>query len=80
MVKQPAVRRLTLIIRLQSYQAAQGWCGQVETVNPHREAVFRSRDELWRLLEAWTASSAVGKDEQGGHLNDTSHQPTAQAE
>jgi hypothetical protein len=59
-MKQPTVRRLTLIIRLQAYRAAPDWRGQVEMVNPHREAVFRSRDELWHLLETWTASSSEG--------------------
>ena len=63
-MKQLTVQRLTLIIRLRSYQAAQGWCGQVEMVNPHREAVFRNKDELWHLLETWTASPSEGENQQ----------------
>jgi hypothetical protein len=53
------LQRLTLIVRLQRHSAAQDWHGQVEMVNPHREAVFRDRDELLALLEEWTAQSTL---------------------
>ena len=52
------LQRLTLIVRLQRDSAAQDWHGQLEMVNPHREAVFRDREELVTLLEDWTAESA----------------------
>jgi hypothetical protein len=57
-MKQSEAQRLTLIIRLRSCEAVPDWCGQVEMVAPYRKAVFRSRDELWRLLETWTSSEA----------------------
>lgn len=53
------LQRLTLIVRLQRDSAAQDWHGQVEMVNPHREAVFRDRDELLALLEDWTAQPTL---------------------
>ena len=52
------LQRLTLIVRLQRDSAAQDWHGQLEMVNPHREAVFRDREELVTLLEDWTAPPA----------------------
>lgn len=52
------LQRLTLIVRLQRDSAAQDWHGQLEMVNPHREAVFRDREELVTLLEDWTAQPA----------------------
>jgi hypothetical protein len=67
-MKQPTVRRLTLIIRLQAYRAVPDWRGQVEMVNPHREAVFRNRDELWHLLEMWTTGSNEGTNRQINEL------------
>ena len=62
-MKQPTVQRLTLIVRLRSFQTPGDWCGQVEMVNPHRKAVFRSRNELWRLMETWTARSSTSESE-----------------
>ena len=60
------LQRLTLIVRLQRDSAAQDWHGQVEMVNPHREAVFRDRDELLALLEDWTTQPAAGSSPQEG--------------
>lgn len=48
------LQRLTLIVRLQRDPAARDWYGLVEMVNPHRQATFRDRHELWTLLKDWT--------------------------
>lgn len=52
------LQRVTLIIRLRRDPAAQDWYGQVEMVNPHREAAFKNRREMCALLEDWTDLSA----------------------
>jgi len=52
-------QRRTLIVRMQWNPAAQEWQGQVEMVNPHRQAIFRQRKDLWALLEEWSAPPTI---------------------
>lgn len=77
-MKQPTVQRLTLIVRLRTCQTAKDWCGQVELVNPHREAVFRNRDELWNLMETWAASQNPSKDEHPNEQAEEGERTTSQ--
>ena len=61
------LQRLTVIVRLQRDPAAQDWYGQIEMVNPHREAAFRNWREMCALLEDWTDLSASElPDPEGG--------------